>query len=669
MATPHVIASSSSHPSSSATSNGIVGNHFRVGKKIGEGSFGVVFEGSKMLSNTPVAIKFEPRKSDAPQLRDEFRSYRTLNGTPGVPQVHHFGQEGLHNVLVIDLLGPNLEDLFDMCGRKFSIKTVCMAAKQMVGLPTSFVATPIAYNGQLRERRLLTFSIVQVTRVQSIHDKSLIYRDIKPDNFLIGVPGTKTANTIHIIDFGMAKHYRDPKTKVHIPYRERKSLSGTARYMSINTHLGREQSRRDDLESLGHVFMYFLRGGLPWQGLRAATNKQKYEKIGEKKQTTPISELCEGFPEEFAIYMNYVRKLGFEESPDYDFLRELFTRVLKTLGETEDGVFDWMLLNGGKGWEAGSTHPSSPAPTPATPHREYRRERDRERDREHGAHRRASRQVHDNVTPATPVVISPAPAHTKSTRRPGTDSRPRDISSVQPLAPTARRSSRHEVANNSGGLSLPHPYASAPNQTGYRTQQAYGRHSPNAANGAPPNGSDTYLYAQGQHKNGTASRETTTAGTPRDLAGTRTMGVYDREQMQRVGEQDEDALELEVVPVGQTRWILFLSPFAGSLLPKIVAIMADPDDYQPIPVLRISDDLTRAAGVLQDMQSQGKFNEDEHLPNSPPALFRATGPMLKIFDESTFTSRIGSQAATPPKSVKGIGGKGRPSSPGEIIPE
>jgi casein kinase 1 len=191
-----------------------------------------------------------------------------------------------------------------------------------------------------------------LTRVQSIHDHNLIYRDIKPDNFLIGKPGTKTANNVFLVDFGMAKQYRDPKTKQHIPYRERKSLSGTARYMSINTHLGREQSRRDDLEALGHVFMYFLRGSLPWQGLKAATNKQKYEKIGDKKQSTVIKDLCDGFPEEFGIYLQYVRKLGFEETPDYDFLRELFTKALKTSGETEDGVYDWMLLNDGKGWES-----------------------------------------------------------------------------------------------------------------------------------------------------------------------------------------------------------------------------------------------------------------------------------------------------------------------------
>ncbi|KIM24407.1 hypothetical protein M408DRAFT_75982 [Serendipita vermifera MAFF 305830] len=310
--------STSSHSQTTGGNSSIIGQHFRVGKKIGEGSFGVVFEGVNLLNGQLVAIKFEPRKSDAPQLRDEFRSYRTLNGTPGIPQVHHFGQEGLHNVLVIDLLGPNLEDLFDMCDRKFSVKTVAMCAKQMI------------------------------TRVQAIHEKSLIYRDIKPDNFLIG-PAGRNSNIIYMIDFGMAKHYRDPKTKQHIPYRERKSLSGTARYMSINTHLGREQSRRDDLEGLGHVFMYFLRGGLPWQGLKAATNKQKYEKIGEKKQSTAIQELCEGFPEEFAIYLNYVRKLGFEEQPDYDFLRDLFQKVLGNLGETDDGVFDWNLLNNGAG--------------------------------------------------------------------------------------------------------------------------------------------------------------------------------------------------------------------------------------------------------------------------------------------------------------------------------
>lgn len=176
---------------------------------------------------------------------------------------------------------------------------------------------------------------------------------------------TKAANVVHVVDFGMAKQYRDPKTKQHIPYRERKSLSGTARYMSINTHLGREQSRRDDLEALGHVFMYFLRGGLPWQGLKAATNKQKYEKIGEKKQSTPIKELCEGFPEEFGIYLNYVRKLGFEETPDYDFLRELLGKALH--GDIDDGVYDWMMLNGGKGWEAGT-------------HRDRGAERERHRD-------------------------------------------------------------------------------------------------------------------------------------------------------------------------------------------------------------------------------------------------------------------------------------------------
>lgn len=187
--------------------------------------------------------------------------------------------------------------------------------------------------------------IHQLSRVQTIHEKNLIYRDIKPDNFLIGRidlrDDKEPNNTIHVVDFGMAKQYRDPKTKQHIPYRERKSLSGTARYMSINTHLGREQSRRDDLEALGHVFMYFLRGGLPWQGLKAATNKQKYEKIGEKKQTTPVDELCAGFPKQFKEYLEYVRNLGFEETPDYEHMRKLFTDAALDQGITEDKKYDW----------------------------------------------------------------------------------------------------------------------------------------------------------------------------------------------------------------------------------------------------------------------------------------------------------------------------------------
>lgn len=170
----------------------------------------------------------------------------------------------------------------------------------------------------------------------------------------------------------MAKQYRDPKTKQHIPYRERKSLSGTARYMSINTHLGREQSRRDDLEALGHVFFYFLRGGLPWQGLKAATNKQKYEKIGEKKQSTPIAELGDGYPPEFAIYLSYVRKLTFDETPDYDFLRDLFATALQNAGEVDDQVYDWNLLNGGKGWEAGTSHSSANVQRQPTRNRDTR---------------------------------------------------------------------------------------------------------------------------------------------------------------------------------------------------------------------------------------------------------------------------------------------------------
>jgi casein kinase 1 len=268
-----------------------VGGKFRLGRKIGSGSFGDIYIGTNVQSGEEVAIKLESIKSKHPQLLYESKLYKILAGGVGVPNVHWYGVEGDYNVMVIDLLGPSLEDLFSFCNRKFSLKTVLMLADQMVN------------------------------RVEYVHAKNFIHRDIKPDNFLIGLG--KKANQVHIIDFGLAKKYRDPKTQQHIPYREGKNLTGTARYASINTHLGIEQSRRDDLEAVGYVLMYFNRGTLPWQGLKANGKKEKYEKIMEKKMSTPVEVLCKGFPNEFVTYLNYCRSLRFEDRPDYAYLRRL----------------------------------------------------------------------------------------------------------------------------------------------------------------------------------------------------------------------------------------------------------------------------------------------------------------------------------------------------------
>ncbi|KAJ1954140.1 serine/threonine protein kinase, partial [Linderina pennispora] len=194
-----------------------------------------------------------------------------------------------------------------------------------------------------------------LSRIEYIHNKSFIHRDIKPDNFLMGI-GRRT-NLVHVIDFGLAKKYRDPRTHMHIPYRENKNLTGTARYASINTHLGIEQSRRDDLESLGYVLMYFLRGSLPWQGLKAATKKQKYDRIMEKKMSTSTEELCRGFPPEFAVYLNYARSLRFDDKPDYTYLKRLFRDLFVRSDFKYDYLFDWTTFKQDR--NAGGQNPNS----------------------------------------------------------------------------------------------------------------------------------------------------------------------------------------------------------------------------------------------------------------------------------------------------------------------
>ncbi|KAG8376168.1 hypothetical protein BUALT_Bualt09G0035200 [Buddleja alternifolia] len=289
-----------------------VGNKYRLGRKIGSGSFGEIYLGTNSQTNEEVAIKLENVKTKHPQLLYESKLYRILQGGTGIPNVRWFGVEGDYNVLVMDLLGPSLEDLFNFCSRKLSLKTVLMLADQMIN------------------------------RVEFVHSKSFLHRDIKPDNFLMGLG--RRANQVYIIDFGLAKKFRDSSTHQHIPYRENKNLTGTARYASMNTHLGIEQSRRDDLESLGYVLMYFLRGSLPWQGLKAGTKKQKYEKISEKKVSTSIEALCRGYPTEFASYFHYCRSLRFEDKPDYAYLKRIFRDLFIREGFQFDYVFDWTIL-------------------------------------------------------------------------------------------------------------------------------------------------------------------------------------------------------------------------------------------------------------------------------------------------------------------------------------
>mmetsp|Transcript_164026 Transcript_164026/g.398638 ORF Transcript_164026/g.398638 Transcript_164026/m.398638 type:complete len:351 (-) Transcript_164026:233-1285(-) len=319
-----------------------VGKKYRLGKKIGSGSFGDIYLGTNVSTGEEVAMKLESTKSKHPQLVYEAKLYKILQGAVGIPYIRWYGVEGSYNVLVMDLLGYSLEDLFNRCGRRFNLKTVLMIADQVL------------------------------LRIEYVHSKSFIHRDIKPDNFLIGLG--RRSNVIYIIDFGLAKRYRDPKTHVHIMYRENKHLTGTPRYASINNHLGIEQSRRDDLESLGYVFLYFLRGSLPWQGLRANTKKQKYQKIMEKKMATPIDLLCKGFPDEFRIYFEYCRALRFADKPDYAYLRRLFKDLAMRSEIEYDGNFDWRMesssgsgsgSSSGRGAGGAGGGGEAPAATPA----------------------------------------------------------------------------------------------------------------------------------------------------------------------------------------------------------------------------------------------------------------------------------------------------------------
>lgn len=288
-----------------------VGSKYRIQKKIGGGSFGEIYHGEHVVTHEVVAIKLESIDTRPPQLLFESKVYNILAGGVGVPSVKWYGIEGDYNVMVMDLMGQSLEKLFNDCQHIFTLKTVLMIADQLI------------------------------TRIEYMHAKGFIHRDIKPENFVIGTENT--SNVIYVIDFGLSKKYRDPKTLEHIPFKDGKSLTGTARYVSINTHNGKEQSRRDDLESIAYLLIYFLKGKLPWQGLGEKTRQKKYQMIGEMKTKIDMDVLFEDCPDEFRQFLVEVKALDFTEEPKYAHYRELFRNLFISKGYCYDYKFDWVL--------------------------------------------------------------------------------------------------------------------------------------------------------------------------------------------------------------------------------------------------------------------------------------------------------------------------------------
>ncbi len=299
----------------------MINGTYSIIKMLGFGAFGEIHLAYDTSLRVLRAIKFEMATHKNPQLKHEYGVLEQLNKVEnnvitqnpepivGIPKVYYFDRMDKFNYLVMDLLGPNISDLFQLKDKIFSLETVLLIAIQML------------------------------TRIEFIHEKGFLHRDIKPENFVIGL--NEKSNLIHVVDFGLSKRYKDKNSGQHIPYRENRHLVGTVRYASINAHLGIEQSRRDDIEGIGYVLVYLYLGRLPWQG-KQDKGKPQINKIMEKKLITPPEILCKKMPVEFSYYFHYCRNLKFEDRPDYSTLKSLFADLLSTrINLKEPVIFDW----------------------------------------------------------------------------------------------------------------------------------------------------------------------------------------------------------------------------------------------------------------------------------------------------------------------------------------
>jgi serine/threonine protein kinase len=286
-------------------------NLFMTIKKIGSGSFGEVYTAVDK-DGKYVAIKSEEKRKNSQQrILTENRIYQRLKHRgfiDGLPHVYMFIQTSDFNLLVMELLGPSLEDVFNICGRKFNLGTV------------------------------LNLGCAFMVLMEKLHNTRYIHRDIKPNNFLIGM--TDNIDKLYVMDFGLSKQYADPKNK-HIEFNSNRSLIGTARYASINMHLGIEPTRRDDLESIGYMLIYFLNGVLPWQGIKKTDNKDHIEAIGDEKMCVSLKKLCANIPLCFKDYLQYCRNLKFDETPDYKYLYSVFADTQTALQLKPE--FEWCV--------------------------------------------------------------------------------------------------------------------------------------------------------------------------------------------------------------------------------------------------------------------------------------------------------------------------------------
>ena len=289
------------------TLKSILFKKYLVIKKIDEGSFGSIYLSQNIQTKEKVAIKIENRKTENPLLEREAYILFYLQG-PGLPEIKTFGKTKDLFILIQNLLGPSLANLLDKHSIVFTIKDICMLSIQMI------------------------------ERLEYIHLKNYIHRDIKPHNFLMGIDDP---DILYLIDFGLSKKYRSKKGK-HIKFSINNNITGTPRYCSINGLRGAEQSRRDDLESLFYVIIYFFRGNLPWQNLKIKSRQERFNRINYLKKNISYKILCKNLPQELYNFGTYIKHLKFEEDPDYNFLRNCFYSILKKINEKNDNKFSWL---------------------------------------------------------------------------------------------------------------------------------------------------------------------------------------------------------------------------------------------------------------------------------------------------------------------------------------